>query len=474
MAWTRDITPGKGYTWGGVDRKGSYYNEIDSSIRGAYEANRAKAGGKYVLPWEKVAGRGDIDPKYWVNPGPSYDDRSGYATNTGRNFANPGGIGITATDPGLEFITRKGISPAEDENDKQREFDHSMLSHLRFPSLEMFRTVLDNVPDAFRGSRHKSDYKDRAVAAGFSKADGAKAYQADKMSVMTGYGKKKGDPGYEGSEQAFYDKYMHLYNITSDQDKKRQYKETAEKAWKNQQTTDRLAAIRQFEDYAPGKYTGVGEGARYTGSHWDAPNLVPGYDRIREAYQNINPRGFYYPGQGTGRSMASGQDAIASQMNIPLESAIDYDEWGLAPDPENDLLYGEPGTESIRPEIKPKPSPGEFYEYPDERFLPAPWSPTIDPYEGIYESPLTDLLYGEELIDATPERPLHSKHEFLPRDTVGITRMGGGMNAFPEQSWSDWFWGKDPSYDLTGMDEEEEKFVHPLYPKGKGRRGLYD
>ena len=87
---------------------------------------------------------------------------------------------------------------------------------------------------------------------------------------------------------------------------------------------------------------------------------------------------------------------------------------------------------------------------------------------------IRDRLYGEELIDATPERPLHSKHEFLPRDTVGITRMGGGMNAFPEQSWSDWFWGKDPSYDLTGMDEEEEKFVHPLYPKGKGRRGLYD
>jgi len=392
MAWTRDITPGKGYTWGGVDRKGPYYNEISPSIRGAYEANRSKVGGKYDLPWEQVKGRGDIDPKYWVNPGPSYDDRSGYATNTGRNFANPGGTGITATDPGLEFITKKGISPAEDENDKQREFDHSMLSHLRFPSLEMFRTVLDNVPDAFRGARHKGDYKDRAVAAGFSKADGAKAYQADKMSMMT------------SEDKAFYDKYMRLADITSDQDKKREYKKTAETAWKNQQTTDRLAAIRQFEGYAPGKYTGVGDDARYTGgTHWVdgerkvAGDFVPGYDRIREAYQNINPGGFYYPGQGTGRSMASGQDAIASQMNIPDDITNDldlYESW----------TRHEPGADTFAGQIIPKkkpPFPGDGQGL-DQGLDVAPGYYGVEPYNPYrdedYDPPLRNIGYDADEI----------------------------------------------------------------------------
>jgi len=111
----------------------------------------------------------------------------------------------------------------------------------------------------------------------------------------------------------------------------------------------------------------------------------------------------------------------------------------------------------------------EFYEYPDEKYLGM--LNRRDPsamYEGMYESPITDTLYSEELVDATPNRPLHSRHEFLPRDTVAIEGMGGGMNAFPEQSWADWFFGRDPSYDLT-EDLMEEEYVGP-----KGRLGLYN
>ena len=121
---------------------------------------------------------------------------------------------------------------------------------------------------------------------------------------------------------------------------------------------------------------------------------------------------------------------IPSSMAPP--SYLPYDD----PDMLNDLLPGEPGY-GMNPD-SPDAIPGgdmlpneDFYNYPDEQFLPAPYSPPIDMYEGIYESPLTDLLYSEELMDATPNRPLHSRHEFLPRDTIAITGMGGGMNALP-------------------------------------------
>ena len=64
--------------------------------------------------------------------------------------------------------------------------------------------------------------------------------------MMTGAGLKKGDPGYEDSDQAFYDKYMNLYERTGDQ----AHKDTAETAWRNKQTSDRLAAYTTgFEDY---------------------------------------------------------------------------------------------------------------------------------------------------------------------------------------------------------------------------------
>ena len=124
----------------------------------------------------------------------------------------------------------------------------------------------------------------------------------------------------------------------------------------------------------------------------------------------------------------------------------------------------QPGLFESEPGLIPDED-AEFYEYPDERYLGM--LNRRDPYEGIYQSPLTDTLYGEELVDATPKRPLHSKHEYLPRDTVAIESMGGGMNAFPEQGWADWFLGRDPSMDIT--EDLEEEYVGP-----KGRFGLYN
>lgn len=42
-----------------------------------------------------------------------------------------------------------------------------------------------------------------------------------------------------------------------------------------------------------------------------------------------------------------------------------------------------------------------------------------------------------------PGRPLHGRQMYKPRDTIGITEMGGGFNALPL------------------LDPEEEEFIHP-------------
>jgi hypothetical protein len=115
-------------------------------------------------------------------------------------------------------------------------------------------------------------------------------------------------------------------------------------------------------------------------------------------------------------------------INQAMQSGIDYDAMGLAPDPENDLLYGEPGFGE--PRIVPnlnKPEP--YNPYRDEDYG-APLR-DIDMYEGIYESPLADTLYNEELVAASPNPRLRNNPSFMkPRDTVAIESMGGGMNAF--------------------------------------------
>ena len=166
--------------------------------------------------------------------------------------------------------------------------------------------------------------------------------------------------------------------------------------------------------------------------------------------------------------MAAGDDTGTGSLEGPVGSGMI---------PEEDILNiitgeldGPVGSGMDPDRIVPKMKPDPYNPYRDEDYdVPLR---NIDPYEGIYESPLTDTLYGEELVDATPNRPLHSRHEFLPRDTVAITGMGGGMNAFPEQGWWDWILGREPSMDITEDLEEEE--VIDLLKKGKGRIGLYN
>jgi hypothetical protein len=153
-----------------------------------------------------------------------------------------------------------------------------------------------------RGGRLMEDYQNAAVAQGDSKAKGFKAWEKDKRSMMT------------DKERAGYEKYMNLASMTDDTDLKQQYLDTAEQAWRNKQTSDRLAAFTGFEDYEPSKYTGVGEGSRYTRGHDKTGDFVPGVKIMSDLFRKY-----------------------------PREVPQDYTEgefWDIAPDREFALGYG--------------------------------------------------------------------------------------------------------------------------------------
>ena len=130
-----------------------------------------------------------------------------------------------------------------------------------------------------------------------------------------------------------------------------------------------------------------------------------------------------------------GEPGVDLRPYAGMQSGIDYDAMGLAPDPENDLLYGEPGfgAQKIVPNLNKPPMDDPYNPYRDEDYG-APLR-NIDMYEGIYESPLTDTLYGEELVSDSVNPRLRNNPAFMrPRDTVAIESMGGGMNAFDRRT----------------------------------------
>ena len=140
-------------------------------------------------------------------------------------------------------------------------------------------------------------------------------------------------------------------------------------------------------------------------------------------------------------------------ITADLPSAISYADPDLVND---DILYGEPGNMGNRIIPKQKPSFPFFpedYEYPDERQL-APYSPPVDPYEGVYPDQINDRTYGEELIQVHPNPRMMNKQPYMkPRDTYGIEQMGGGMRAFdPLPLISIGFGDEDPIPNIADLD----------------------
>ena len=163
---------------------------------------------------------------------------------------------------------------------------------------------------------------------------------------------------------------------------------------------------------------------------------------------------------------------FASEPALNMDITADLPGYLPYPEPDmNELVPGEvmPPSSEIVP--KQKPQPGDFYDYPDEKYLPSPWSPPVDPaavYEGVYPSPITDTMYDDDLSEdairggftdnrlynempiKVPGRPLHGRQMYKPRDTIGITEMGGGFNALP-------------------LLDPEEEIDYSTYPKGRLR-----
>ena len=215
---------------------------------------------------------GDMPGATWKGQLPGRGDNR-FAGARQAMTSDPAYRGITATAPGQKYITR--ATDDYDDDEKQAAFDHRATAHFA----PWFAGVMDKfgglTEGAMRGSRLHGSYKDKAVAEGRSKAQGSKEWERDKRLMMT------------DEDQAFYDKYMNLADMAQDSTKAQEYRDTAETAWRNKQTSDRLAAATGFEDYAPSKYTGVGEGSRYTGSHREAGDFVPGVGIMRDIFDRL-------------------------------------------------------------------------------------------------------------------------------------------------------------------------------------------
>lgn len=140
-----------------------------------------------------------------------------------------------------------------------------------------------------------------------------------------------------------------------------------------------MAAATGFEDYAPGKYTGVGEGSRYTGDVYEGQGrtgeFVPGVGIMDDILNRLYPGGDdvgsdRQPGIG----VANRRRALGSDRQPGLFEGI---------------------TEDITADI----GGGDYTPYPDEK-----WGAPLDhPYADIYDferqrqkATFTPKLYDED------------------------------------------------------------------------------
>tara|TARA_R100000008_G_C3562131_1_gene156851 strand:- start:41 stop:1240 length:1200 start_codon:yes stop_codon:yes gene_type:complete len=334
MTDTPDYNPG---AWGGAGQhygnvpgyKGSGYgqNQRNEWMRNFGSRPNAGGGADYMSTIgtpSKAKAAATVNPNAWSQARYEMTRDNAYGMDE-EELAQKGGVWDAARAAGSKFTT---------------------------PLFELGRQVLGGVGDMAegisRGTRLHKAFKD--------KYGGSGEWKAAKAAMMT------------PKDQAFYDKYMRLADMAQDNQKAQEYRDIAETAWRNQQTTDRLAQTMGFEGYDDPKYSTPG---------------MPGYERMKNnpyiqslmAAGTERPVGLQYDDPDMLNEILPGEPGVDLRPYAGMESGIDYEAMGLAPDPENDLLYGEPGYGGITPIRKDKPSPDDFYDYPDEKYLPAPWSP---------------------------------------------------------------------------------------------------
>ena len=198
-----------------------------------------------------------------------------YANQLGNDYKGITNTGVSM-DNSLTDREEQNLSKSNGGYDK--EFKNIAFN---LPSLKLMRGIGDGIQNIGRGSRLQGMYQDRAVADGRSKASGYQDFKNDKMSMMT------------GKDKEFYDKYINLADMAQDNKKRDEYLKVAESAWRNQQTTDRLSTVSQFEDYD------ISPGAdKYFDSTYTDPNkvdssgnpiFVPGVQRMQEILETNRP-----------------------------------------------------------------------------------------------------------------------------------------------------------------------------------------
>ena len=394
MAWGDELRPGGGYTWhsGTKAQPEPYLTRINPQRRTTYEAQVPNK----TWSWQQPKGRGDVDRQYWVKSGPSYDDRSGYATNIpsqrGWKEDEIRGPNIPA-----------GIATLQDDDEKMGLLGHGNKwirdTFGDFPMPKVMKMAGDTAKDAMRASRLHNYYKDAAVAAGGTKAEGSRDWKVAKASMMT------------DKDKLFYDKHIKLAGNAPDKETKEYHLAQAETAWRNKQTSDRLSAAIGFEGYRPSKYTGVGEGSRYTGSHPLAGRRVPGYDIMQglsqgawgASLQDAAEAGMVEPGI-TGRPDWDTFDSEMVEPGIPGRPAWDtFDErYSAAPDIDfRSGIYQEGGSPSEEAMLAP---PGGYLDVRDT--LPEKVATHVPSWSDVWGMP---GLMKEEVLEGYPGQDL----EFL-------------------------------------------------------------
>jgi len=392
MAWGDELQPGGGYTWhsGTKAQPEPYLTRINPQRRAQYEAQVPNK----TWSWQQPKGRGDVDRQHWVKPGPSYDDRSGYATNIpsqrGWKEDEIRGPNIPA-----------GIATLQDDDEKMGMLGTAkqFLGGFDFPTPKVMKMAGDTAKDAMRASRLHNYYKDAAVAAGGTKAQGSRDWKVAKASMMT------------DKDKLFYDKHIKLAGNAPDKETKEYHLAQAETAWRNKQTSDRLSAAIGFEGYRPSKYTGVGEGSRYTGSHPLAGRRVPGYDIMQglsegawgASLQDAAEAGMVEPGI-TGRPDWDTFDSEMVEPGIPGRPAWDtFDErYSAAPDIDfRSGIYQEGGSPSEEAMLAP---PGGYLDVRDT--LPEKVATHVPSWSDVWGMP---GLMKEEVLEGYPGQDL----EFL-------------------------------------------------------------
>ena len=180
-----------------------------------------------------------------------------------------------------------------------------------------------------------------------------------RKSMMTGFGLREGQEGYEGSDQQFYDKYTRLAGMATDNQERERLMGIANTALQNAQITNRINyALGQpefgFETTAPAGVAnidystladrmqdglqGSSIGKAFRAEAIKAANDEKGGNLISDEIMNYRDP---IMDMVAPKTPLVSQPELMNVSNQNLMPTYDYNTYG---DPMDNILYGEPGS----------------------------------------------------------------------------------------------------------------------------------